>query len=133
MASTRALVAIRLLPVLSLTLAAVAYVFHIEGADTYLWRNVLPMVITLALAYVTLKRGAGRWTGSGWCWPLGTLGFAIPAIGLSLYLHYGYATDMHGMYSDAIYPQELFRFLPMYTIVAGGLGFAIGWIAGRNV
>lgn len=133
MASARTLVAIRLLPVLSLALAAVAYVFHIEGADAYPWRNVLPMAITVLLAYVTLQRGGGRWTGSGWCWPLGTLGFAIPAIGLSLYLHYGYATDMDGMYSEAIYPQELFRFLPMYTIVAGGLGFAIGWIAGRNV
>ena len=133
MASTRALIAIRLLPVLFLTLAAVAYVFHVEGADAYLWRNVLPMLITVLLATVTLKRGGGRWTGAGWSWPLGTLGFAIPAIGLSLYLHYGYATDMNGMYSEAIYPQELFRFLPLYTIVAGLLGFAIGWIAGRNV
>jgi hypothetical protein len=37
------------------------------------------------------------------------------------------------MFDDAIYPQELFRFLPAYTVVAGALGFAIGWIAGRNV
>ena len=25
-----------------------------------------------------------------------------------------------------------FRYLPVYTIVAGGIGFAIGWIVGRN-
>jgi hypothetical protein len=37
------------------------------------------------------------------------------------------------MYSESVYPQELFRYLPLYTLVAGGIGFAIGWIAGRNV
>ena len=65
-------------------------------------------------------------------WPLGLIGFAIPALGLSLYLHYGYATDLNGMYSEAVYPKELFRYLPIYTVVAGGIGFAIGWIIGRN-
>jgi hypothetical protein len=27
----------------------------------------------------------------------------------------------------------LFRYLPIYTIFAGSIGFAIGWIAGRNI
>ena len=27
----------------------------------------------------------------------------------------------------------LFRFLPIYTLVAGAIGFAIGWIVGKNV
>ena len=30
-------------------------------------------------------------------------------------------------------PAQLFRFLPVYTLVAGGIGFIIGWIVGRNV
>ena len=123
----------RLSPVLFLTLAAAAYVLHVEGRDAYPVRNLVPMAMVLALAVLTLVRGGGRWTGDGWRWPLGTIGFAIPAVGLSLYLHYGYATDLNGMYSDAVYPEELFRFLPWYTSVAGGIGFAIGWIAGRNV
>ena len=66
-------------------------------------------------------------------WLLGTAGFAIPAIGLSLYIHYGYDVDLNGMVSESIYPTEVFRYLPIYTTVAGGIGFAIGWIAGRNV
>ena len=127
------LFAIRLLPVFFLTAAAMAYVAHVEGADAYAIRNITPMLMVIALAALTLYKGNGRWSGAGWRWPLGTVGFAIPALGLSLYLHYGYAVDLDGLFGDAIYPQELFRFLPAYTVVAGGIGFAIGWIAGRNV
>jgi hypothetical protein len=124
--------AVRLSPVVFLALAAIAYIFDIEGADAYPWRNTLPVLAVVLLAFVTLRRGGGRWTGSGYCWLLGTLGFAIPAVGLSLYLHYGYAQDLNGMYSEAVYPEELFRFLPAYAFVAGATGFAIGWIIGRN-
>lgn len=125
--------ALRLLPALLVTMAAMAYAVHVEDGGNYVLRNLLPMALFLLLAAVTLYRGRGRWTGAGWRWLLGTIGFAIPALGLSLYLHYGYANDMDGMYSEAIYPAELFRFLPVYTLFAGAIGFAIGWLAGRNV
>jgi hypothetical protein len=124
---------LRFLPVLLLTAIAMGYVLFIEGADAYPVRNLVPMLTVIALALLTLKKGEGRWSGSGWRWPLGTIGFAIPAIGLSIYLHYGYSIDLHGMYSESVYPQELFRYLPLYTMFAGAIGFAIGWIAGRNV
>ncbi len=127
------LVSLRLLPVLFVTVAAMAYVAHVEGADAYAVRNVMPMLMVIVLSALTLYIGNGRWTGASWRWPLGTTGFAIPAVGLSLYLHYGYAVDLEGMFDDAIYPQELFRFLPAYTMGAGAIGFAIGWIAGRNI
>ena len=127
------LVAFRLLPVLFVTAAAMVYVGYVEGADAYVIRNITPMLMVIGLAALTLYRGGGSWTGAGWRWPLGTVGFAIPALGLSLYLHYGYAVDLDGVFDDAIYPQELFRFLPAYTLFAGAIGFAIGWIAGRNV
>lgn len=123
----------RMLPVIFVLAAAMAYVLHVEGTDAYALRNVVPMLVLLLLAFMTLYRGGGRWAGAGWRWLLGTVGFAIPALGLSLYLHYGYANDLNGMYSEAIYPTELFRFLPLYTLLAGAIGFAIGWIAGRNV
>ena len=127
------MIALRLLPVLFATSAAIFYVGYVEGGDAYAVRNTLPMLLVILLSAITLWKGAGRWTGAGWRWPLGTLGFAVPALGLSLYLHYGYATDLNGMYSESVYPREVFRFLPAYTLVAGGIGFAIGWIAGRNV
>jgi hypothetical protein len=91
------------------------------------------MLVTIALGALTLYKGSGSWTGAGLRWPLGTLGFAIPALGLSLYLHYGYAANLEGLFAGALYPLELFRFLPAYTLFAGAIGFAIGWIAGRNV
>ena len=54
-------------------------------------------------------------------------------MGLSLYLHYAYAVNLNGMFSGAPEPAQLFRFLPLYTIVAGGIGFVIGWIVGKRV
>ena len=108
-------------------------VLKVELGEAYPYRNLLPILAVVALSVVTLIKGKGTWTGSGWRWPLGTLGFAVPAVGLSLYLHYGYEVDLNGMYSQSVYPQEVFRYLPMYTSFAGGIGFAIGWIAGRNV
>ena len=133
MTQLRGLVFVRLLPVLLIVASSMIYVAWIEGTDAYVWRNLLPMLLVVLLAWVTLVRGGGRWNGSGWRWPLGTVGFATPSIGLSLYLHYGYSIDMGGMFSQSVYPQELFRYLPLYTVVAGAIGFAIGWIAGRNV
>lgn len=126
-------IVLRLLPLVFVVAAAVAYVFHVEGTHAYPWRNIVPMLVTLALAATTLVLGGGDWRRADWKWLLGTAGFAIPAIGLSIYLHYGYATDMNGMYSEAVFPAELFRFLPLYTMVAGGIGFVIGWIVGRNI
>lgn len=124
---------IRLLPVLLVTIAAMAYVRYVEGSDAFVARNIVPMLVVIALSAITLYKGNGSWTGAGWRWPLGTLGFAIPALGLSLYLHYGYAVNLHGMFDDARYPLQLFRFLPAYTLVAGAVGYAIGWIVGRNL
>lgn len=133
MKSLASLIVVRLLPVLFIVAAAIAYVLYVEGDHAYAPRNTFPMLAVLALAILTLRIGKGHWAGSGWRWPLGTLGFAIPALGLSIYLHYGYAVDLNGMYSESVYPRELFRYLPMYTSVAGVIGFSIGWIAGRDV
>lgn len=124
---------VRLLPVLLVIAAAMAYAASVERGDAYLLRNLIPMLAIVVLSIVTLVRGKGRWTGAGWRLPLGTIGFALPALGLSMYLHYGYSIDLHGMVSESVFPQELFRYLPLYTSIAGAIGFAIGWIAGKNV
>ncbi len=124
---------IRLLPILLITAAAIAYVADVEGPGAYVLRNAVPLVVLVVLSAVTLYRGGGNWNGAGWRWPLGTLGFAIPALGLSLYLHYAYSIDLESLFGAARHPEELFRYLPIYTVVAGGIGFTIGWIVGRNV
>jgi len=127
------LVLIRMLPITFIIAAALFYAKSVEPTNIYLWRNFLPMLTVILLAFITLVRGGGRWTGNGWRWPLGIAGFFVPAVGLSMYLHYGYSVDMDGMVSGSIYPQELFRFLPWYTGGSGMIGFAIGWIAGKNI
>jgi hypothetical protein len=124
---------IRLSPVLFITVAAMFYVLKVEAGVAYPFRNLAPMLAVIGLSIITLQKGGGSWTGAGWRWLLGTAGFALPAIGLSLYLHYGYEIDLNGMYSESVYPHEVFRYLPVYTSFAGAIGFAIGWIVGRNV
>jgi hypothetical protein len=127
------LTAIRVLPVLLLTIAAAAWFNDVQQGGPYVLRNLLPPLVLLLLATLTVWRGGGSWTGRGWRWPLGLVGFAIPALGLSLYLHYAYSTNLDGMFDDAEQPMRVFRYLPAYTLVAGGIGFVIGWIVGRNV
>ena len=124
---------VRLAPLIMLVVAAGFWFSDVQDGGPYVLRNLLPPIVFLVLATVTLQRGEGTWTGSGWRWPLGTAGFAIPALGLSLYLHYAYSVNLNGLFTDATNPVGLFRFLPVYTLVAGGIGFAIGWIVGKNV
>lgn len=123
--------AVRLAPVLLVSLAAAAWFNDVQAGGPWVIRNLLPLAMLVALAAMTIARGDGRWSGSGWRMPLGTAGFAIPALGLSCYLHYAYAVNLDGMFDDGA--GELFRYLPLYTVVAGAIGFAIGWIIGRSV
>ena len=124
---------IRLLPVILLVLAAGLWFSEVQQSGPWLARNLLPLAVLVVLSYLTLRRGGGTWSGAGMRMPLGTLGFAIPALGLAAYLHYAYAVNLNDMFDDAPFPDRVFRFLPVYTLVAGGIGFAIGWIVGRNV
>ena len=124
---------IRLLPVILLVTAAGFWFVEVQQNGPWATRNLLPLLALVVLSFLTLYRGGGRWSGRGMRMPLGTLGFAIPALGLSAYLHYAYSVNLNDMFSDAQFPDRVFRYLPAYTLVAGGIGFAIGWIAGRNV
>ncbi len=124
---------VRLAPVVMLVVAAAAWFNDVQQGGPWVLRNLLPPLVLVGLCALTLHRGNGTWTGSGWRLPLGTLGFAIPALGLSIYLHYAYSVNLNGLFTDASNPEGLFRFLPAYTLVAGGIGFAIGWIVGKNV
>ena len=126
-------VLLRLLPVLLVLLAVAFWFSDVQQGGPYLVGNLLPLLALLLLCTVTLLHGGGKWTGAGMRMPLGALGFAIPTLGLSAYLHFAYAVNLGDMFTDAQYPREVFRYLPFYTLVAGSIGFAIGWIAGRNV
>ena len=124
---------VRLAPLVLLVIAAGFWIDDVQHGGPYVLRNLVPPAVVLLLAAITLYRGDGTWTGSGFRLPLGVAGYAIPALGLSAYLHYAYSVNLNGLFTDATYPEGLFRFLPIYTLVAGGIGFAIGWIAGKNV
>ena len=123
----------RLLPVVLITTAAAFWFNDVQQGGPYVLRNFLPLALLVGLSGLTLYLGNGNWAGTGKRLPLGIVGFAIPALGLSLYLHYAYSVNLNEMFTDAAYPDQIFRYLPIYTTGAGGIGFAIGWIVGRNV
>jgi hypothetical protein len=127
------LILVRLLPLLLLVTAAAFWFNDVQSGGPYVLRNLVPPVVALVLAAITLWRGQGTWSGSGWRLPFGSLGFAVPALGLSVYLHYAYSVNLNELFGDTAQPGQLFRFLPLYTLVAGGIGFAIGWIVGKNM
>lgn len=122
---------LRLLPIVLLMLALTAWFNDVQQSGPHVFRNLLPPLFTVLLSAFTLYRGNGRWAGSGWRLPLGTVGFALPACGLSVYLHYAYSVNLDNMFNDGA--GQLFRYLPVYTAGAGGIGFVIGWIVGRNI
>ncbi len=123
----------RLLPVIFITVASGFWIANVQQGGPFVLRNLIPLMLLVIISWVTLYHGGGRWVGSGWRLPLGTIGYAIPALGLSLYLHYAYSVNLNDMFSDSLYPGRVFRYLPIYTTVAGVIGFAIGWVVGRNV
>jgi hypothetical protein len=123
----------RLLPVILITVAAAFWFNDVQQGGPYVMRNLVPLALLVALSGTTLYFGDGSWAGTGKRLPLGVIGYAIPALGLSLYLHYAYQVNLNGMFTDAAFPGQVFRYLPIYTVVAGAIGFAIGWIVGRNV
>jgi hypothetical protein len=123
----------RLLPVIFVSVAAGFWFNDVQQGGPHVLRNLLPLVLLVLLSAVTLYLGGGRWAGTGKRLPLGVVGYAIPALGLALYLHYAYSINLNGMFTDAAFPDRVFHYLPYYTVVAGGIGFAIGWIVGRNV
>lgn len=131
--STAKLIALRLLPVILVTAAAAFWFNDVQQGGPYVPRNLLPLALLVLLSGIALYLGEGRWAGSGKRLPLGVVGYAIPALGLALYLHYAYSINLNDMFTDAAFPDRVFRYLPFYTIVAGGIGFVIGWIVGRNV
>jgi len=125
------LVLVRLLPVILLVLAAAAWFNDVQEGGRYVMRNLVPPFTVVVLAALALARGGGRWSGADWRLPLGTIGFAVPAIGLSTYLHYAYSINLDGLFDGG--SGQVFRYLPYYTFFAGLIGFAIGWIIGRSV
>lgn len=127
------LLALRMLPVLAVAVAAGLWFADVQEYGPYVARNLLPLAVLVVICAVALWRGAGHWAGSGWRLPLAALGYAIPALGLAVYLHYAFTVNLDGMFGDPPDPGQLFRFLPLYTTFAGWIGFAIGWIAGRKL
>jgi hypothetical protein len=127
------LILVRFLPLALLFVAITLWFSDVQQGGPFVPRNLVPPAVVLLLAAITLWRGQGTWTGAGWRLPLATVGFAIPALGLAAYLHYAYAVNLNDFFGGESDPGQLFRYLPVYTLVAGAIGFAIGWIVGRNV
>lgn len=103
-------------------------VLHANPGGSFAARNLLPGCLAWLLLGFVLRGHAAdpRW------W-LGWLGFCMPALGLSTYLHLAFLFDWQDLSSRAVTPDLLFRFLPYYVLFAGVIGFAIGWIIGRGI
>ena len=119
---------------LALPLAAAGvFIADVESGLDTVPRNLVPLAITLLLGVNALVRNGAGWWSPEPRWSLVMLGFAIPAVGLSLYLHVLWQFDIDGLRSGATQTRLLFAYLPLYTCVAGCIGAALGWIIGRGL
>ena len=123
----------RFLPFLLAFIVLAAWIADIREGAPYLARNLVPGVVWLVLVAWALWHNRGAFFTPDARRTLGAIGFAIPAIGLTVYLHAAYQMQDSELFGADSRPDRLFRYLPIYTLIAGGLGFAIGWIIGRNV
>lgn len=124
---------LRLTPIIAIVVAAGVFIIRAEQGGPHVWRNLGPAVLCLALFWVALLKNRGSWFAVDRRWTPAAIGFAIPTLGLSLYLHASWHYDFDGIASGAATPDLMFRFLPYYTLSAGCIGFAIGWVIGRNI
>ena len=116
-----------LLALVLLLIALAAWFADVQQEGPYLLRNLLPPMFVILLAWLGLRRGPNPRI------LLSAAGFAIPAVGLSAYLHYAYSVNLNELFAGSTQPEQVFRFLPIYTSGAGLIGAAIGWIVGRNL
>ncbi len=114
-------------------LIASGYVYWVERTGTYVLRNLSPFALVAVLAWFVLMVKARRGGPLDMRWILGLVGYSIPAVGLTVYLHWCWQLDIDQIRSSAIRPDLLFRYLPAYSFVAGLIGFWIGWIVGKNL
>lgn len=124
---------LRLLAPFALFVAVGWLVAEANPTGDYVARNAFPALVVLLGAGAILLRGGGRWSSRGLRWPLALVGFAVPAVGLTAYLHLAFMFDWRNIASAAETPWLLFRFLPYYSMFAGAIGAAIGWIIGRDL
>ncbi len=124
---------VRALTVAAPLAAAALFVIAVQGPrPTVLW-NLAPLILTLVLALLALGINAGRWWQPDSRWPLAAAGFAVPAVGLTLYLHALWHYDINATRSSALATNSLFVYLPIYALLAGAIGFALGFRIGREV
>lgn len=126
-------IAVRLLPLLLVVIVLVAWFADVQQNGPYVPRNAIPPFLGLLPLFIALRGSAGYFRGADPRYVLAALGFAVPSVGLAVYLHHAYAVNLDSLFADARRPVEVFRFLPIYTSGAGLLGAAIGWIAGRSL
>jgi hypothetical protein len=74
------LILLRLAPLVMLVVAAGFWFNEVQDSGPYVLRNLVPLLVLVLLAMLTLYRGQGNWNGSGWRLPLGVAGYAIPAL-----------------------------------------------------
>ena len=108
--------------------AVVWLIFTVSPSRDLVLGNLLaPLLAWASFAWVlSRKRTDTRW------W-LGLAGFTLAAVGLKVYLHLAFLLDWKDLASKAVTPSLMFAYLPYYALVAGLIGFWIGWIVGSGI
>lgn len=98
------------------------YVVFAEGTtpDLFTLWNLTPIIFTYVL-YLLGKFNNSKTAQNG------SIGFAYGGIGLSLLFHTAWLFDWGGTATGSSTSGLIFLFLPIYSLITGGVGYGIGW------
>ena len=84
---------------------------------------MLPLIISYFIYISALKNGGSQYS---------TYGFLIGSMLLSGYIHMAWLLDWDGTGTSSSTSGLIFIFIPLYSLIPGGIGFAIGQIIARG-
>ncbi len=98
-------------------LAIFVYVSEGVSFNAFTAWNMLPLIISYFLYLAPTKKGTSLY---------GAYGFLIGSMLLSGYIHMAWLFDWGGTKTGSSTSGLIFIFIPIYSLVSGGLGMAIG-------
>ena len=103
-----------------------AIVVITEGVKPNLFTvwNLLPVIYCYLLFRKAISNSSITMIG-------GSVGFALTGIPLLLFVHAAWFFDWEGTKTGSSTGGLIFVFIPIYSIIVGGIGYLVGWLIAK--
>ena len=105
-------------------------VFATEGFHPFAVWNCVPILVAYLFAVMILEKARGLWRNVDPRIKGSLIGFVVAAVGVTLFTHIAWVTDLGRVASASSTSGLLFLFLPIYSVILGIVGSILGLIFG---